>query len=236
MSLREIGRLGAGSSVRTSLDAYLDDLDQLLRFVGPPESATTRAYEVTIPAMTAGSQYVLETDLGQLNHTRRVLFGMFSASGTNVAEVEAGTCHTSYSTTFKGLLYPITGQTADQPSVDWNNLVFPGLNQLNSPCIVVAYPDYRESYRLACQGGDSKEKYGSGAGTTLPTAGFSYAGIGAGVLVGWYGTTGVWGLDKKIELQSAFITVTTSTVLSLTFNNQDSTVSSAKNLILGIFD
>lgn len=79
--------------------------------------------------------------------------------------------------------------------------------------------------------------YGADSGTNLPTQGYSYAQIGTGVLVGWYGSRGVWGIDKKVELQYAWInTVDDVTTATFAFYNQDSTASAEKTFYVGVYE
>lgn len=231
MSLRNIGRLGSGSSVRQDLDTYLDDLYQLTRFLRPEEPGAIKAYDLTIPALTNGVRTALTLDLGSLNYPNRLILGMFSGSTTNTTEVAANTKVSGFP---KGMLSSVGKPTTNGDIIDVG--VIPGVRLATCSCLNMMYPDYNDSTRGQLADG-SIEKYGAGAGTLMPKD-FSYSQIGVGVLVGWYGSAGAWGLDKKIELESMWIDNSnlSNIVLHIALYNRDSAPNTPLNLVLGVYD
>lgn len=243
MSLRDIGRLGAGSSVRADLDAYLDELEHLNRFARPGFNENIRAYAMTLPAMNAGERTVVQQSLGELNNPNKLIMTVFLASSTDVNEVSAFTLmyNSSLTETLKGQMHLVGGTAPPIVNYAYGNQALPGLSVVQSSTFLLVYPDYRDARRImpsfTSTGHMTTEKYGDGAGTLMPV-GYSYSQIGVGVLIGWYGSAGVWNLDKKIELQSAWIDNTnlSNVVLNLAFFNRDSVANSTKNVILGVYD
>ena len=238
--------VGAPTVVLDAGEPYFDTTNNIMWLgngaVNTPyigESGYSISSEVaTIPAISADTRSVLEIVISKtLINPRRVLIGFFTDSAID-AEIQLR------KVVFMGAYFLKDGLSLYAGGNEWipqilRNTSKYTLTDTIKPRFLNVTEDYTKGEKFVTNDVSvGKMKYGAGAGTDLPS-GFTYADIGVGVLSGWYGIpgTGFLTVDKKIELESAWIeTVASVTTLSLALYNRDVAPNTPKGFTIGIYE
>lgn len=158
----------------------------------------------TTSAITAGQRSLQTLDLGIIGNPAYALLGIYP---TSIADADIPKV-------LPGYISAIYWAANNGASVD----VLP--NNASGALMLVS-EDYTKTTRMTIP---LAEKYGAGSGTAMPALGRTYTDFGVGVLVGWYSTasSGVMGINKKVQIESMWLTQsTTHTILNVAFFNTD---------------
>lgn len=180
---------------------------------------------LTIPALSAGTRQVVATATGALRYPTSAIVAFFTGA-------------TSTSSIQNQMVLP--GQTGSGAVNPHGSSITSGLVNIpffSSMGLLYLTSNYTEAFRfLAVQ--DTAERYTAGA--QLPI-GYTYASIGAGVLVGYYSasgdgslTSGVFGTNKKILLESAWLGGDGYAYFA--FKNMDSTANGEVDLKVAFYE
>ncbi len=188
----------------------------------------------TIPAIPADSRQVVQVTLGELKNPRQALIGFF-LSTTADADIQAKKINAS-GTSFEGEL-KISGEGGNPNQLIRAPFIFPITRHYTDVCTnqLFVTEDYRDASRFFSIG--SNELYG--ASLSFPNALPIYENLGVGVLVGYYSIagTGFILLDKKIELESAWLTQSgNDTILNLALYNRDTAANTSKDFKVAVYE
>lgn len=169
---------------------------------------------LTLPAIPSATRSVITLTLGDLGNPNSLLLGFYLST---IADGDVP----------KTLPVFSVGQAfSTHGSVE---------SGYGSIYMVLVNSDYTTTRRLAISYPTSGEVYGA-AGTALPL-GRTYSDIGVGVLAGYYSyaATGVFGINKKVQCESLWLTQSgASTILNIALYNADTTTSTAKDVKVAI--
>lgn len=201
------------------------------------EDINISLFPTTIPAITVGSTITHQVNLGVLQNKTAVLIGVNVDNDIDQTILDG--FGTSYFTNVIG------GSTNWDPKTATNKILrsFYRGGIINWQTMVV-YEDYLQSKRnftpyALIDPITRAEAYGPSQ-TILPY-GLTYGDIGVGVFVGYYADSfppsGVFQIDKKVELQAAYLTQSgNNTILNLVLTNQDSVNSTAKDCRVIVYE
>lgn len=186
--------------------------------------------DFTVPAITNDTRSVVEVVLGTLNNPGRALLGFFLDSAVD-AEIQK--MYNDFG----------AGNIKDAQILVPGNYTYPGIKKITNGYsfedrggnMLVASENHVKAQVFSTR---SDGKYGDGAGTAMPD-GFTYEDMGVGVLVGWYsiGSLGVLGLDKKVEMESVWITTVAGvTTLSIALYNRDAAPNTTVDFKVAVYE
>ena len=185
---------------------------------------------MTVPIIGVGARVVIDTNLGVLTTKNGVVVNFFK--GTASVEEAKRTNHINtqqFQHYIGGGIDTISSNPtykllSNIPSLDAGKL-----------SVLIVYEDYTKTMRNI-EADNSQEKYG--AGVAFPR-GWSYAAIGIGHLIGYYGISGngALGIGGKVICESMWLTQSgNDTILHSAFVNNNNTGSSATSFKVAIYD
>lgn len=194
----------------------------------------------TIPAITVGSTITHQVNLGVLQNKTAVLIGVNVRLELDQALLDGfGTSHIG--PVIQGLsIVNLNPKTATNKTLfDFSQ----GTGNYRQTMLV--HEDYLQSERYFTPWLNDTPPVnfyeGYGPSQTVVPYGLTYGEIGVGVFVGYYTNkpsfSGVFELDKKVELQAAYLTQSgNDTILNLVLTNQDSADSAAKDVRVMVYE
>lgn len=190
--------------------------------------------DFTIPAISAGARQVVEIVMPTLRNPSAALLAFYKDTAVDaeiLAMKNSGGAIDGYQN--------ISGKTESSSIGEVVIEKYTGMCSDQLGYLIRVTEDYNKC-RTYDSGGD---KYGSGAGSDITpitdVANRTYDALTENVMVGWYtvAANGAFELDKKVELQSAWLsTVDGVTTLSIAFFNQDSSANTAKDLKVVVYE
>jgi len=182
----------------------------------------------TIPAIPADSRQVIQVTLGELINPTCVTVGFFKSTA-NSAEISIPG--------FKDLLATRQGGTGGTfpPSFNILNTFIPPFTEDGFISnFFRVFEDYTKAMTAYAQ--HEFTMYGA-SGASMPVA-YIYEELGVGVLLGYYvNGEGVFMLDKKIELESLWLTQSGSdTILNFALYNRDVAANTSKDFKVAVYE
>lgn len=174
-----------------------------------------------IPAISASAREVVTLNLEVLSNRTHALIGFYTSDVPD-DQIRAGLNPNAP-------LNPYSSYTLSVINVqDKYNFAESSLKSL-----LYVSEDYNDAMKFY---NANPEKYG--ANSSMPF-GFTYESIGVGVLVGWYSlsSTNFWSLDKKLQIESAWLTQSGSnTILNIAFYNTDVAANTSGSFKVGVYE
>jgi len=183
----------------------------------------------SVPAIDAATRVVVTVNLGVLKNKTKALIGFYNATLTDDQIKNRSYEQASFNVlkTAPAALIPL------HPFQPVNGFI-PNVTVDSYMNYLIVFEDYTKANRIV--GAAGQEKYD--ASTDLPY-GIDYATLNVGVLCGWYSydNSGVLGLNKKVQIESAWLTQSgVSTVLNIAFKNVDATPNSVKDFKVAVYE